>query len=392
MSTIDSTQRVVRRIACRALTAVAVLVLCATPARPQAANEQIIPVALTVGRSYPITTEEAITRVAVASPEVADAIVVSERELVISGKTNGETDVVLWIGAAARRHYRVQVRSAPERKMVLLAVRMAEVRKDLIHEFGTSTRYLDKDGKTRIGTGIFRSDAPFKPDGSVSLPVDTRFLTLLSNFGTKEFLGFLDTQEQLGRARLLAEPNILTADRDSATFLAGGELPIPVVQPGNGNQLAITIQYREFGVRLHFVPEIIGDSLVKLKVRPEVSSLDYTNAVVLQGFRIPAFRTRRVESTVDIRRDQSVVLSGMFNDEREQVRTGVPFLMDIPVLGALFSSSRWQSNQSELLIVVTPTLVDPAAIDDKLLLPLRPETRLPARDAIEKRLPPPRKP
>ena len=118
---------------------------------------------------------------------------------------------------------------------------------------------------------------------------------------------------------MLAEPTIMTANRELATFLAGGELPIPVVQSaaGAGAQSAISIQYREFGIRLKFTPEIVSDSLIKLTVAPEVSDLDFTNAVLLQGFRIPAFRTRRIESTVDVRRNTSLVLSGLFSNSDE---------------------------------------------------------------------------
>lgn len=109
---------------------------------------------------------------------------------------------------------------------------------------------------------------------------------------------------------------------------------------------------------------------------------------MLNGFRIPALRTRRVESTVDIRRDQSVILSGLFNEERERVRTGIPLLMNIPILGALFSSTRWQNSESELLVVVTPRVIDPASIDGQLVLPIRPDSTVPALEALRKRLPP----
>jgi pilus assembly protein CpaC len=222
--------------------------------------------------------------------------------------------------------------------------------------------------------------------------METRFLSILSDFGTKQFLALLEAEEQNGRARLLAEPNLLAADRDSASFLAGGELPVPVVQGGGlaagaGVQAPVTIQYREFGVRLRFAPNIVSDSVITLYVRPEVSSLDYSNAITLSGFRIPALRSRRVESSVDIRRDQSVILSGLFNDERERVRTGVPLLMNLPILGALFSSSRWQSSETELLVIVTPTIVDPAHLGDELTLPLLRDQRTPALELLRKRLP-----
>jgi type II secretory pathway component GspD/PulD (secretin) len=130
-----------------------------------------------------------------------------------------------------------------------------------------------------------------------------------------------------------------------------------VFQPGQGQGGSqVTIQYREFGVRLGFRGEIISDSLIKLQLTPEVSSLDYANAVTLQGFRIPAFRTRRINTTLDVRKDQSLVVSGLFTGEEESIKTGIPLLKDIPILGTLFSSSRFQRNETELLVIVTPIL------------------------------------
>jgi Flp pilus assembly secretin CpaC len=354
--------------------------------------DSIVKLALSIGRSIPLTTTDPIIKVAVANPEVATVVVVTERDVLISGKALGETDVVLWSTNRPRTHYRVTVRPAADRRMVLLSVRLAEVRRDVLRQIGVSGLHTSKQGNTRVGTGVFKNDNATDPDGRFSIPGETKFLSVLSDFGTKQFLAVLDAEEQNGIARLLAEPNLMAADRDSASFLAGGELPIPVVQGGFGGgvggQAPVTIQYREFGVRLRFAPTIISDSIITLYVRPEVSSLDYSNAITLSGFRIPALRSRKVESSVDIRRDQSVILSGLFNDERERVRTGVPLLMNIPILGALFSSSRWQSSETELIVIVTPSIIDPANVGGQLMLPLLRDTRTPALDVLKTRLPP----
>lgn len=370
--------------------AVALLIAAGiAPAAAQQPTDSISRISLSVGRSYPIQADVAITNIAVSNPEIADAVVVTERDFVINAKKAGETDIVIWSSTQARRHYRVRVRSSSDRQMVLLSVRLAEVRKDVLRELGMSGLFRDQDGKVRVGTGRFSNDAAIDAaTGEVTLPTDTKFFSILSNLGAKEFLGLLEAEEKKGRARLLAEPNLLTGNLDSATFLAGGEIPIPVAQPGLGGQAYVTIQYREFGVRLMFVPEILDGGLVKLWVRPEVSSLDYANAVVIAGFSIPALRTRRVESTVDVAGDQSVIISGLFNEEREQVKTGIPLLMDIPILGHLFSSTRWQTNESELLVVVTPTVVDPSNLDPSLRLPLVKDPKVPANEALQKRLPP----
>jgi pilus assembly protein CpaC len=125
-------------------------------------------------------------------------------------------------------------------------------------------------------------------------------------------------------------------------------------------------------------------------VAPEVSSLDFANSVTIQGFRIPALRTRRVSSTVDVRRDQSLIISGMFTGEDSRVRTGVPLLKDIPILGLLFSSSRFQRAESELMVIVTPAIVDPHRPRSQDVLQLRADTTRPAMDALRNRIRPPR--
>ncbi len=377
------------------LVLLALLWLAAMPVRAAAqataSVDSIHRINLSVGRSLPISSKQPVLKVAVANPDIATVVVVTEHDVLISGKALGETDVVVWVTGQPRMHYRVSVRTPNDRQLVLLSVRLAEIRRDVLRQIGTSGLHTSKQGNTRVGTGVFRNDEARGADGAVQLPSDTRFLSILSDFGTKQFLALLEAETQSGRARLLAEPNLLAADRDSASFLAGGELPVPVVQGGLGGVAGIgvpvTIQYREFGVRLRFAPTIVSDSVITLHVRPEVSSLDYSNAVTLSGFRIPALRSRRVESSVDIRRDQSVILSGLFNDEREQVRTGIPLLMNLPVLGGLFGSTRWQSSETELLVIVTPTIVDPSRVGDELTLPLLRDARTPALDVLRKRLP-----
>jgi Flp pilus assembly secretin CpaC len=342
------------------------------------------------GRSVPLTGSASISKVTVVNPEVADVVVISETDVVLNALAPGDTDVILWGDQnTPRRHYRVSVRSSSERRQILLSVKFAEVRKDALRNIGLSLLYRSPDGSTRAGSGAFKTDPPLTADGAVALPTPSRFLTLLSTFNTNELLGLLDAEETRGNARFLAEPNLMAANLEEASFLAGGEIPIPLVQGGGaGQQAFVTIQFREFGVRLRFKGEVLSDSLIKLSVTPEVSSLDFANAIEIQGFRIPSLRTRRVQSTVDVLSNRSLIISGLFNEEREQVRTGVPFLMNLPIIGELLSSQRWLRNESELIVVVTPVVMDPnnpRAVD---LLEFLPDSTLPARPAIEKRLPP----
>jgi pilus assembly protein CpaC len=350
-----------------------IAIATALPATVSAQSGPIVRLDLPVGRSYPI-----------ANPDVADVVVVGTRELVINSKQNGETDAIFWLSNGTRLHYRILVHAPSDRSQVALYIKIAEVRKDFSRQYGLSGLYRRRG--TRVGTGTFNSDNVFDNSGNITLPSDAGFLTVLTDFGTRNLLALIDLQESEGRAKTLAEPNLLAGNRDTATFLAGGELPIPVVQPGEAGTTRVTIQYKEFGVRLRFVAEILSDSLIKLNVMPEVSSLDFVNGIELSGFRVPAFRTRRVQTTVDVRRDQSMIISGLFNNESERVKTGLPIIKDLPIIGDLFSSSTWRNNESELLVIVTPVIVDPLDPRPQDVLKLLPDTALPARDAIKKRL------
>lgn len=356
-------------------------VVIAQPA-PTAATP-VEPFTMSVGRAMPLDFTSAVTQVTVANPAVADVVVLNATSVVINAKALGETDILLSGPQLGRRHLRVAVNQATEQRQIALGVKFAEVRRDALVEFGISGRFESVNGNSVTGTGTL---AP----GAAESAGASRFAGALLNFGTQEITAFLDAQQQQGRARSLAEPTLIAGNREEANFLAGGELPVPVAQPGGpGGQVFVVIQYRPYGVQLKFRGEVMSDSLIKLKVTPEVSSLDFGNAVLLAGFRIPAIRTRKVETTLDVRPGESLVISGLFNEEREAVRTGVPGLMNLPILGALFSSNRWQNNESELLIVVSPEMFDPNKARGSRTLPLVPNSTLPAADAIKKRLPPP---
>jgi len=329
-------------------------VLAAQPAAP--AIETLV---LRRGQSTPLSTVEAIANVTVANPDVASVVVLGASSVVVSASAFGKTDVILWSETGvAVRHLRLSVEEVSRREQVMLGVKFAEVRSSSLRQIAGSLRYRPEDGAVQGGFGALRA-AP-STDADAALETNpARFLGILSTFNSRELLGLLEAEVQRGNARFLAEPTLTAAVGEEASFLAGGEIPIPLVQGGAGGQQAfVTIQFREFGVRLRFRGARVGDSLIRLFVNPEVSSLDYGNSVTLQGFQIPALRTRRVESTVDVQSDRSLIISGLFNEEREQVRTGVPWLSDLPLLGTLFSSRRWLANESELVVVVTPVLFD----------------------------------
>jgi pilus assembly protein CpaC len=369
-----------------ALTTAAGALVRPIAAQTPASSAEVLKISLSPGRSFAVTLPAAAGKIAVTDPEVADAILISEREVVFNGKKPGETDILLWAGNA-RRHYRVSVSSAADRRQVVLSIKLAEVRRETLASFGVSVLGNSRRGPTRAGTGIFNTDEAIGTNGKITIPNETGFLTVLSRLGTREVLALIEAEETRGNARTLAEPTLMAGNRDSASFLAGGEIPIPIAQPSANGQTFVTVVFREFGVRLFFQPEVLNDSLVKLKVRPEVSSLDYSNALLLSGFRVPALRTRRVESTVDVPTDRGLIISGLLNDEREKVRTGVPLLSRLPLIGALFSSTRWQRNESELLVIVTPTIIDPERPRARDVVPLVQPDSLPAGEALRPRMP-----
>jgi pilus assembly protein CpaC len=355
------------------------------------AQEDIItPINIAVGRSVPVSLSAAVTKVSIANPDVADVVVISTGELVINARAPGETDAIVWEENGGRKHYRVVVATTAQRKQIVVGIKFAEVDRNTTRDLGVSGLY--EDAHNLVGTNNF-STGPGGTSGSssssaISIPASD-FVSVLTNFNTQHLLGLLQTQEQSGHARMLAEPTVMAGNKEEASFIAGGQIPIPVVQAGGAATAGgspITIQYKDYGIRLQFTAEILDDSLIRIKLAPEVSSLDYTNAITLSGFRVPALTTRRVESTVDVKRGQSLIISGMFNDVRSRNKTGIPFLMNIPLLGQLFSSTQWQRNETELLVVVTPTIADPLSPPAQSVVHLQADTTLPARGALEPRM------
>ena len=358
-----------------------------------AADLPVTRIDLSVGRSYPVSTPVPITRVSIADTAVSDVVVVSERELVITGRRSGEADAIVWLANGTRRHYRILVRQPADRMQIVLYVKFAEVRRNLLEQLGTSIFYNGKN--VAVGTGVAadhnnvqRDPTTGNPTG-LTFPLTGDFISVLTDFGTDRLLALILAEQTSGKARILAEPNLMAGNRDTARFLAGGELPIPIVQGGAGVGAfqSVTVIFREFGVRLRFIAEILNEELIRLNVEPEVSTLDFSNAVTLSGFRIPALRTRRMESTLDVRRNQSLVISGMFNNEQERVRTGVPLLKDLPIIGLLFSSTSFQRNETELLVVVRPVVIDPMRPRQQDVVPTPPDTTLPARDGLRRQPP-----
>jgi pilus assembly protein CpaC len=191
-----------------------------------------------------------------------------------------------------------------------------------------------------------------------------------------------------GLFQSLAEPNLVAESGKEASFLAGGEIPVPVVQ-GGGNFTAVTVVWKEFGIRLNFTPTVLGGGLVQLKVRPEVSTLDFNNAIVLQGFRIPALSTRRTETEIQLQNGQTFAIAGLLNRQVASTLNKMPGIGDIPILGLLFKSKAAQKEQTELVVMITPQILDSNSPGVTQALPRAPEPFLPPLPPNKSFEPPP---
>jgi pilus assembly protein CpaC len=204
--------------------------------------------------------------------------------------------------------------------------------------------------------------APYQTGlGGVSVPPSA---TLFAGFPSSDLQVFVQALAENQYLRILAEPTLTALSGEEATFLAGGEFPIPVVQGGGGvgTNLSITIEYKEFGVRLRFRPTVLGDGTIRLHVGPEVSDLSDQGAVEIQGFRIPSLITRRAETTLELKSGQTFAMAGLLNDRNLARSSRVPALGDVPVLGALFRSVRYEQGETELVVLVTTNLVEPLSV------------------------------
>jgi pilus assembly protein CpaC len=209
-------------------------------------------------------------------------------------------------------------------------------------------------------------------------PYLTALLTILNSNGT-QLDALITALEQKGLARRLAEPNLMALSGETARFLAGGQYPYPTVQPGSaGGQPLITTQFQPYGVQLSFIPTVLSHGIINLRVEPSVSEIDFTNAVTIQGTQIPALIVRDARTTVELRDGQSFAIAGLLQTRQEKNIDQVPWLGSVPILGALFRSSGFLQNETDLVIIVTPHLVGPATPGQQLASPL--DSRLPGND------------
>jgi pilus assembly protein CpaC len=282
---------------------------------------------------------------------------------------------------------------------ILLEVKFAEVSRSVLSQLGINI--LSLPGAKNVGTISTQQFSPPVIQGQVgsiggpTAPTTTTSAagtttTNNTSFGLGDLMNIFLLRQDINLAatiqalqqqnlmQILAEPNVLTESGKEASFLAGGEFPFPVVQGlGAGALPTITIQFKEFGVRLNFTPNLTSDGLIHLKVQPEVSALDFSNALTISGFTIPALSTRRVQSDMALRDGQTFAIAGLMDNRVTQQMSKIPGIGDIPILGLLFRSRQLQKSDDELLIVVTPRVVHPLEQNAAPALPPMPKPFMP---------------
>lgn len=244
---------------------------------------------------------------------------------------------------------------------VMLKVRIAEINRSLLKSMGVNLLSHDTTGGFQFGIG--RGNPGTITGNSATFNVNPT-ATTLAGFGHLlglDLLGTLDIAANDGLATTLAEPNLTALSGETASFLAGGEFPIPVSQSSGSGNAAITIEYKQYGVGLAFTPIVLSDGRISMRVRPEVSQLDDANGVTLANTRVPALTTRRAETTVELGSGQSFMIAGLLQNTGTNSVDKTPVLGDLPILGALFRSTKFQRQETELVVVVTPYLVRPVS-------------------------------
>ncbi len=397
------------------------------------ANVPATSISVYANQSILIDAAADIKRVSIARPETADVTVVSPRQMVVIGKSAGTTTLVYWNHEEVPTTLEVVVRinldmvkedlrkMAPDQEFevtaagdtliltgtvqdnavqtrlvegarpygkgvvnllkvrkleqVLLQIRVSEVDRTLAKELGFNFLFEGTDLRGTVSPG--NNFSPFfgnlRDQNIGNVGPNTSFSDAMNLFVAKpgsfpDFAVFLRALHDRGGLKTLAEPNLVVANGAEGKFLVGGEFPI-VFNTSAGGTSSFSVVYKEFGVKLGFQPKISSNGEIFLAVSQEVSELDFANAVILSGFRIPALKSRKAESGLQLGDGQTFVLAGLIDNRVQKQVTKVPLLGDIPILGALFRSTRFSNNETELMVMVTPKIVRPLNRDEIPVLP-----------------------
>jgi pilus assembly protein CpaC len=241
---------------------------------------------------------------------------------------------------------------------VMLNVIVAEMSKSVNREFGTNFAALIETGSGDVSIGSFVEGLARPVGGSVFASEMVNLFGTFSGFGSLELLEvFIDLLDEKGLSKTLAQPTLVARSGETASFLVGGEVPIPVAQGGAFG--SITVEYKDFGVGLSFTPTVLGPDRIHLRVNPEVSRADFTFGTEVSGTIVPGFASRRVSTSVELGDGQSFMIAGLLSESVRELAGKYPLLGDLPILGSLFRSTQFQKDETELVIIVTPTLVKP---------------------------------
>jgi pilus assembly protein CpaC len=335
-------------------------------------------VTVMVGQSITHRISNAVKTVSIANTEVADVVVLGPHEILINGKKVGMTTLVIWDEGDRSTSLDLVVRGAFSEQKIELLVQLAEVNQTKAHEYGFDYLFQTDRLNDDVTAGLFpgKVTTPQIPlpifDGK---PVENLDFALRWVHGMEDISTMVTAMKSNGVIRVLAEPNLVAASGEKANFLSGGEIPVPVASAGTTGGSTVTIEWKEFGVKVDFLPTIVDEGVINLKIAPEVSSLDFGNGIVLSGFQVPALRTRRATTTVELRNRETLVIGGLLMEEETKFESRVPILGDIPLLGYLFRSERVSKATNELLLVVSPRIVRALPEGTRVPLPTdEPET------------------
>ncbi|WP_455825844.1 type II and III secretion system protein family protein [Pseudomonas graminis] len=324
------------------------------------------------GLQQELQSPVAITRLAIGDPKIADVRVNGDRSFLLTGVGSGATSLMVWTGCSATpRQSMVFVKGKATSALTSLSLSPSED-PTLPSQVQTDIRFVEvsrsklKEASTNflgVGTNFFLGSPNLlsPSEGVFKLPVSSESFNV--GFGGGRVRAMINALERSGFAYTLARPSLVALSGQSATFLAGGEVPIPVPSAGSDT---ISIEYKEFGIRLTLTPTVIDRNRITLKVAPEVSELDYSNAVMIQGIQVPALTVRRTDTSVSLADGESFVISGLISTNNRSTISKFPGLGDVPILGAFFRDSNINREEKELLMIVTPHLVQPLAANAQL--------------------------
>ena len=336
-----------------------------------------LPAVLEVGQGIQqaLDSPVAITRIAVGDPGIADVHANGSNAFLLTGVAPGTTSLMVWTACSKTpRQSMVFVKGKATQSFTSASVSPSED-PALLSQVQTDSRFVEVS-RTKLqeaSTSIFGQGSNFlfgSPNSFITNAENIITGGPVANsknfnigFGGGRVRALINALEGSGFAYTLARPSLVSLSGQSATFLAGGEVPIPVPSSGSDN---VSIEYKEFGIRLTLTPTVVGNNRILLKVAPEVSELDYTNAVNIAGTLVPGLNVRRTDTSISLADGESFVISGLISTRNTSQVNKFPGLGDVPILGAFFRDSNISREEKELLMIVTPHLVQPLAANAPL--------------------------